>query len=227
MSRRNFGLALAIVACQAASLAAVEAVRSSAPRGQYLEARTCQIYTGPCFANAEASLTGKEAMLAWNIEEGAHRGVDLSGRKVVLVVCGDETLGFKGLRDARRLRSVVLVDDRASTEQADALVDFVRSQAGLSAESIARVDKTPITLSLDTSTLDGKLEAGKLAKLTTRKARPGDCICTNETAYYPPLVKLEHFAPGVAIDGEFNGKGLASTWSIPGSRSVYMATFAE
>ena len=32
--------------------------------GDYLETRTCDIYTGPCFANAQVSLTGKEAIMA-------------------------------------------------------------------------------------------------------------------------------------------------------------------
>ena len=29
--------------------------------GIYLETRTCQVYTGPCFANAETALAGKDA----------------------------------------------------------------------------------------------------------------------------------------------------------------------
>ncbi|HUG69079.1 MAG TPA: hypothetical protein VMM76_15120, partial [Pirellulaceae bacterium] len=35
--------------------------------GHYLETRTCQVYTGPCFANAEVGLAGKEAVMAWRI----------------------------------------------------------------------------------------------------------------------------------------------------------------
>ena len=32
--------------------------------GQYLESRTADVYTGPCFANSEVNLTGREAVLA-------------------------------------------------------------------------------------------------------------------------------------------------------------------
>ena len=33
--------------------------------GQYVEARTADIYTGPCFANSEVELTGNLAVLGW------------------------------------------------------------------------------------------------------------------------------------------------------------------
>ena len=62
--------------------------------GIYLETRTCQVYTGPCFANAESAIAGKDAVMAWNIEEGKHRGVDLTGLSVVVCMTGDATLGF-------------------------------------------------------------------------------------------------------------------------------------
>ena len=74
--------------------------------------------------------------------------------------------------------------------------------------------------------LKANLNVGKDVKVTTRKAKPEDCICSNESAYYPPLAKVENFAPGVTTTGEFKGRGLGSRWSTPGARSAYMATFA-
>ena len=62
-------------------------------RGQYLEARTCDVYTGPCFANAEVGAVGHEATLAWKIEAGRVGGVDLAGLCVVAVVEASNTLG--------------------------------------------------------------------------------------------------------------------------------------
>ena len=63
-------------------------------------------------------------------------------------------------------------------------------------------------------------------KLTTRAARKGDCICSNESAYYPPLAKVENFIPGVTLEGSIRARGLGGRWEIPDSRSAYMATFA-
>lgn len=207
------------------TLSGMASVPAAEIRGFYLESRTCQVYTGPCFANAEVQLTGKDAIMAWGVEEGRFQGVDLKGLNVVLVVRASDTLGFGGLQDAKTVKSVLLVDDRATSEQRDALVEFARKQSGKAGAAIARVESTKIDLSLDVANLAGKVTAGKAVKLSTRKARPTDCICTNEVAYYPPLTQLQNFAAGVAIDAEFRGGGLGNRWSMPNSRSAYMGIF--
>jgi Protein of unknown function (DUF1326) len=193
--------------------------------GSYMEARTCQVYTGPCFANAEVNLTGKDALMAWNIEEGKKDGVDLAGLSVVLVVAASDTFAFEGVNDPKSMKSAILVDDKATGEQKEALVAFAKEHAGRAGKNVVRVDSSPITMSLDTGSLSGKLQAGKAVKLVTRKAKQGDCICMNEVAYYPPLTQVTHFAAGVATEGEFSGKGLGTSWSVPQSRSAYMGTF--
>ncbi|MEQ8788353.1 MAG: DUF1326 domain-containing protein [Pirellulaceae bacterium] len=193
--------------------------------GTYLEARTCQVYTGPCFANAEVGLAGKDAVMAWSIDQGSHEGVDVSGLNVIMVLRTSDTLGFRGIEGVRELKSVVFVDERADQSQQLALAEFAKSHAGKAGAAVVRVETTPIAMDLDVLELNGSLEAGKIVKLKTRKARPGDCICSNESAYYPPLTKVENFAPGVTMEGEYSGRGLSSRWSIPGSRSAYMATF--
>jgi len=65
-------------------------------KGDYLETRTCDVYTGPCFANGQVGLTGRDAMMAWSIDRGSYEGVDLSGLKVVVVTTASDTLGFGG-----------------------------------------------------------------------------------------------------------------------------------
>lgn len=195
--------------------------------GTYIEARTCQVYTGPCFANGEVGLAGKEAMMAWNIEKGEHQGVDLTGLNVVMVIKAEDTIGFQGLKTARPLATSFLVDGRANQQQREALVQFAQQQTGTRHTKVARVDAEPIRVSLDLDELNGSVEAGKAVKLTTRKARKGDCICSNESAYYPPIAKVANFVPGVTIDGSVRARGLGSRWDVPGNRNVYMGTFSD
>ena len=193
--------------------------------GKYMEARTCQVYTGPCFANAEVNLTGKDALMAWNIEDGKHAGVNLAGLSVVMVVAASDTFAFEGVNDPKSMKSAILVDDKATGEQKEALIAFAKEHAVKAGKNVVRVDSAPISMSLDTGSLTGKLQAGKSVKLVTRKAKKGDCICMNEIEYYPPLTQVTNFAAGVATEGEFTGKGLGTTWSVPQSRSAYMGTF--
>ena len=220
MNHRLVSAVCAVVVVLVGSIA-----QSKEISGTYLETRTCQVYTGPCFANAEVGLAGRDAIMAWNIEKGQHANVDLAGLSVVVVLNASDTLGFNGINDAKRVKSVILVDEKATDKQRDALVQFARKHSGKAGKSVVRIDAAPIAMSLDTFDLKGNLKAGKNVTLQTRKARPSDCICSNESAYYPPLAKVDNFAPGVTIEGEFKGRGLGSRWSTPGDRSAYMATF--
>src|SRR4051812_24282036 len=61
--------------------------------GDYLEVRSCDVYTGSCFANSEMNLTGKEGMMLWSVREGSWKGTKLDGLTVIAVVKVDGTLG--------------------------------------------------------------------------------------------------------------------------------------
>lgn len=222
MLRHALSLALVSVALSATTL---PAFAGDSLTGTYLETRTCQVYTGPCFANAETAMAGREAVMAWNIQDGSRAGVDLAGLSVVMVVRGNDTLAYKGLDDPKELKAAIIVDEKASETQREALIAFAKEHTGRAGKEVVRVDAAPISMSLDTGELKGNLQAGELVKLSTRKARKGDCICMNEIAYYPPLTQIERFVPGVSIEAEYKGKGLGTRWSTPGSRSAYMGEF--
>jgi hypothetical protein len=195
--------------------------------GDYLEVRTCDVYTGPCFASSEVGLTGKDAVMAWNVFKGDFQGVDLKGLCVVLVLSSQDTFAFQGLADATEPRSLIVVDEEATDAQREALVAFAKEQAGEAAARVEDIQSAPIEMKLDTFELCGNLQAGDIAKLSVRKAGKGDCICTNETGYYPPLADIENFVPGVTTEGEVTARALNTRWSIPGSRSAYLGTFRQ
>src|SRR6266436_4284156 len=98
------------VFCSLALIAlALPAAAADSITGTYLESRTCQVYTGPCFANAETALAGREAVMAWNIEAGKQNNVDLTGLSVVMVVRGNDTLGYQGVDFLSNLTSAVVI----------------------------------------------------------------------------------------------------------------------
>lgn len=193
--------------------------------GSYVEARTCQVYTGPCFANGEVGSAGKNAVMTWGISEGHYDGVDLAGQSVSVIVKASHTLGFQGLADAASKKAILVINDRASERQADALTRFALKQTGLTTDSIADTQRAPIQIDFDVRRLVASVEVGTFARLQTRQARKDDCICSNESAYYPPLTKLTGFVPGVTMEGEVKARSLGTRWSIPDSRTAYMGTF--
>ncbi len=62
-----FRCALGAAAVCGLALGATPAIEVS---GEYVEARTADVYTGPCFANSEVQLVGNLAVFGWKIEKG-------------------------------------------------------------------------------------------------------------------------------------------------------------
>ena len=163
------------------SLAAAEPLR-----GTYVEARTCQVYTGPCFANGEVGSTGKDAILTWHIKSGDLNGVELKGHSVAVIVRASHTLGFNGFDDATTTKAIVIVDANADESQAIALQQFALAQTGLEATQVADVYQRDIEMNFDMTELTATVKVEDFAMLETRKARKGDCICSNESTTTRP-----------------------------------------
>ncbi len=210
-----------------ALISLVAAVQAAEISGDYVEARTCDVYTGPCFANGQIGLTGQQAILAWSIDQGSYQGVDLTGMKVVMTVRANDTLGFGSgmVIHPHPIRSVILVDDTATPEQQQALAAFARERAGIVAGDVMRIAAMPIKLSIDHVDMVATLTAGKEIRLETRKLNKGDCVCSNERTFYPPLTNVENSAPAYTVDASFTGRGLGAQWSSPMTRGAYLATF--
>jgi hypothetical protein len=195
--------------------------------GQYVEARTADIYTGPCFANSEVELTGNLAVLGWKIEKGAWKGVSLDGLSVMGVVRSDNTLGDYMHPDVENARAVIIVDERATPEQRMALAQFAKQMGGDLLTNVVRTDARPITFSSgDMHSRQAKMVAGELAKVETRALEETDKICHNEEVWYKPLTQLDHAMAAYTVEQSYHGKGLNTTWSYPGKRSAYVGTFS-
>jgi hypothetical protein len=195
--------------------------------GQYVEARTADIYTGPCFANSEVELTGNLAVLGWKIDKGAWQGVALDGLSVMGVVHSDNTLGDYMHPDVVNPRSVIIVDERATPEQRIALSQFAKQMGGELLSNVVRTDARPITFtSGDMHSRQAKMVAGELAKVETRALAETDKICHNEEVWYQPLTQLDHAMAAYTVEQSYQGKGLNTTWSYPGKRSAYVGTFS-
>lgn len=196
-------------------------------KGDYLETRTCDVYTGPCFANGQIGLGGNDALMAWNIERGSYEGVELAGLKVVVATTATDTLGFGGTlaSNPENIRSTVIVDEKADARQREALVNFATQYARHSGK-IVKVVSAPIEMTANHFEAAGTMRAGKFAEISTRRLHKGDCVCSNEMTFYPPLCDVKNAVPAYTVAGNFAGPGLGSNWSNPGTRSAFLASFS-
>src|SRR5262249_54475714 len=83
-----------VVFLAAASVSFAAGVSGKAVQGNYIEARTADVFTGACFANGEAEQVGREAVFGWQIQQGNWHGVDVSGLSVVGVIRTEHTIGL-------------------------------------------------------------------------------------------------------------------------------------
>ncbi len=196
-------------------------------RGQYIEARTCDVYTGPCFANAEMALAGKEAVMAWKVEEGGWNGQSLAGLSVALIVKAEGTLGDDGVfeQDAGHIASVIVVDEQATADQEEALIAFVKDSAAELTGDVRKVERAAVEIENDYYAMRGTLKAGRLAEIETRALGKGDCVCTNEAVFYQPLLDVQQAMPAYSLKQSYSGKDLGGRWDYNNTRSAFLATF--
>ena len=214
------------------SLAALTAFASTQPApaisGDYLEVRSCDVYTGPCFANAEMNLSGKEGIMVWSVREGSWNGTALGGLSVIAVVCTDGTLGDLSYQP-RTGKAVLIIDEKADAQQREALSNLARSMAGKLIKGVVAVRTVPIEARLGTCTQAGcaSVKAGNLVEVNTRCLGGHDHLCGNESTFYQPLTATTHAMPAVAMTDEYRGNDLKITWTLHDKRSAFVGMFSR
>jgi hypothetical protein len=196
-------------------------------RGDYIETRSADVYTGQCFANGEVNLVGKEAILAWHVQSGSWDGVSLDGLTITAAVLAKATLGDP-YSNPYPAQSVLLVDDQATPQQSAALVSFAQQMGG---ELLNNVDQTlPVPMEMIVNHERhgvALLRAGEFVTVQTRSLSDKDHVCGNEVTFYPPLTPVEHSMPAVAVTDAYKGPGLGESWDTHGRRSAFVGTFTR
>jgi hypothetical protein len=222
--RKVFGVAIGVV-----SLLLISATAFAGNiEGDYVETRSADVYTGPCFANGEVGLTGNQAIIAWKVRRGDWNGVPLAGLSVVAVTRANATLGDV-YSDPYPARSVLILDGNATADQRRALVDMARTMGGRLLDDVVRVETAPISMQVGEGSRHGSVElkAGAIASIETRSLGDKDHFCGNEVTYYPPLTELHHAMPAYAISNTYSGNSLGTEWRIFGKRSAFVGTFTR
>jgi len=197
-------------------------------RGDYLETRSADVWTGPCFANGETGLVGREAILAWRVDKGAWQGVSLDGLSVVGVVKASATLGDP-FASPYPARAVMIVDEKATADQRAALVAFAQEMGGGILDTVVRTEVAPIAMNVSRGEHEarGTLQAGDLAQIETRAVSAKDKHCGNEDVYYPPLTSTTGALPAVAVVDQWSGEGLGVSWTTHDKRNAFVASFSR
>lgn len=191
--------------------------------GDYVEARTAEVFTGPCILGSEGEVSGKEAILAWRVSRGSVNGVALDGLSVVAVVAADKHLSLHeyGAPRPTTVRSVVMTDSRATTAQQQALVSMARSLAPGMFNEVIATRTVPITFQKSENGVRIAAGAAKV-DVVTEFDHPMTC---GATRWFSTLSKSEGSKPGLTRSQEWSGADLGLQWKQIDSKSSYVGTF--
>jgi hypothetical protein len=195
-------------------------------KGEYVEARTAEVFAGGCIMNSEAETMGRQAILAWRITSGSMDGVALDGLTVAAAVAGDRNLGMRemGGEEPTAVKAIIVVDPRATPAQRDALVRLARELSRGLITHVVRVDTAPIKFATSQHYVEVSVPDNSI-QLTVNKEMKHDPSC-GAMQWFKPFTTMTESAMGVAETHAFNGQGLGTKWSAPDKRSAFFGTFA-
>lgn len=212
----------AILALGLASAAPAASDGAPSVRGLYVEARSCDVWTGPCFSNSEFNVVGNLAVVGWTVTEGVWDGVRLDGRSVVAVIEAEGTLmtTVEG-----RTRAGLYVDAGATSEQARALEAMARALAPGHLGRIVRVERRPISIRVEGA--EATLSVGRdEAVVRTGPLGHCDAVCGNEQQAYAPIGAGARVLCAKALEHAYRGTVIEDrSWSYPNRRSAMVGSF--
>jgi hypothetical protein len=192
--------------------------------GDYVEARTSEVFTGPCIMGSEGEVSGKEAIMAWRVSRGAYNGVSLDGLSVVAVVAADRHLSMHefGAPAPKTIKSVVMVDSRATAAQQRALVSMARSLAPKVFTEVVSTTAVPITFRKDKDAVAVAAGAAKL-DIVTEFEHPATC---GATRWFGTLSRTDGSRPALTRSQEWSGPEFGSQWTQYDRKSSFFGTFS-
>ena len=192
--------------------------------GKYVEARTAEVFTGGCIMSSEADTVGKQAVLAWKVDQGSYNGISLDGLSVVAALSGDRNLGIHEIGGERaHVKSAVVVDERANAAQRIALVAMATELAKGNVGTVVNVSSAPIQF---TENEHGVSVASTQVKLDVSKHLDHDPTC-GSMQWFQPLAQVNNATMSQTEEHSFSGGSLGTKWSAPNRRSSYIGTFAK
>lgn len=151
--------------------------------GRLLEVCTCNTLC-PCWVGEDPDGGSCESILAWYVDSGTVRGVDVSDRLIALSV------HIPGNVLAGNWKAVVYVDDRCNEEQQGALLQVFTGElggaisdlAGLVGEVVA-VERAPVSFTVTGG--EGVVKIGDVAeaRLTPFRGATGETTALYDTVF--------------------------------------------
>ena len=190
--------------------------------GEYVEARTAEVFTGGCIMSSEAETIGRQAVMAWHINHGVFNGVTLDGLSVVAAVAGDRNLGIREIGGGAPtvVRAAPHRGDGRRTQK-DALVAFVRDISAALIDEVVNVSAAPVTF--ESNGHEVRVAAAD-ARLAVTRHLHHDPSC-GAMQWFHPLAAVKEASMGLTATNTFLGEPSVPAGAIPTDGSGFVGTF--
>lgn len=217
---RNLMLTLALTAAVAASNAqTLGKSGKDTLKGDYLEARTASVFAGPCHYNGELTTTGREAEMAWHIQEGAWKGTSLSGLSALASIVSDANLQD----ETAARRATLYIDSKATPAQFEALSAALQARYGNAFGKVVAVKRAPISFAHTGETY--RVEAKGVTKLSVEAMPNHECCKQPSLVWYKPLIELKDRRVGYTRESGIQDNTLGVTWTKNDQNTAFYGTF--
>jgi len=187
--------------------------------GEYLEARSVDVYTGACHFGSDYVEGGREATLVWKIESGTWNNVSLSGLTIVAVVSADQNLDL----DQNTRRSVLYLDPQVTPAQQQVVVDLMQTKRSAVVGQVVAVKK--VEINFRKTNLNYKLQVGQILALDVSRFPCYECTQPRQI-WYRPLEKIDQPILGKSETYRYQDEVLSVRWNrgLP-SNNIFVGRF--
>jgi len=207
-----------LAACAFIPSLALAQTRPSELSGDYVEVRSASVFAGACHFNGENVTTGRDAMLAWNVQSGEWNGTRLQGVRAMAVVSSAANLADKAAH-----RSELIIDSAASDQQVSAIVDALKHTYAATLGDVVAIRRLPIEFyHADKSYA---VRAGDIAELSVESMPNNECCKMPHQVWYEPLVPLQGRKVGYTKDARYAGGAVADSWQRADENSAFYGKF--
>lgn len=203
----------------AAGLVAGAAWAAPAVTGDYVESRSANVFVGACHHEGEIVASGRDAVMAWNVQSGEHRGVSLAGLRAAAVVVGDRHLEL----DAARRESVIYVDSAASAEQKEALVALLREKAASALGEVRDVKSADIAF--DAKGDQYRVQIAGVALMKIKKQTAELCCKQPYEIWGRPFVSVKDAKAGYCLGVDVKEPSLKKAWTVSDQNNAFFGQF--
>lgn len=192
--------------------------------GEYVEARTAEVFVGGCQLGNEGEQAGRQAVLAWRVTQGTFEGARLDGLSVVAAVSANTNLGWYELGGRRpaMVKAAVMVDERATPAQRRALVALARTLSNGLVSDVVEVKAVPVVFRREADRVTVVAGDAGLSVSTTLEHDPS----CGAMQWFSPLAATRDASLGVTRTTGYWGQALGTRWSQRDRRSAFFGTFA-